>query len=56
MHNNLVEFNKRKKEWDKKEKIMEEYKKEVEEFRAFKNGRIWKALSQYRRLKTKIKK
>lgn len=56
MHNNLVEYRKKEKIWKKKEKIMEEYKKEVEEFRAFKNGRIWKILSQYRRLKTKIKK
>ncbi|HRZ84727.1 MAG TPA: class I SAM-dependent methyltransferase [Candidatus Dojkabacteria bacterium] len=58
MHDNLVEFKTKEKTWEdkeniwkEKEKVMNEYKKEVEEFRAFKQGRIWKVLSQYRRLK-----
>lgn len=38
----------------KEEEIMEEYKKEVQEFRSFKKGRIWKILEKYRKVKSTV--
>lgn len=49
MHRNLELYKKREEEY-------KECVKDAEEFRSFKKSKIWKVLSQYRKLKKKIKK